>query len=556
MDPISIGASQLQLSIRSNSEGKFRNDTSEKQEDAFKEVITSCRSLNKYETNTLKTAIPQISAAIAAASFHVYVGIALSYSSILVPQIESPDSDIPQTTKTLTSLCASIVVLMVPVGSLIAGYLMDIIGRTNTIKVAVFPAVLGFIFVALASDVYYILAGRILTGLACAIGTSPAYVFITEIARPDLRGSLISSAPTIASLGMCLAYIAGVLFDWRTTAWLSIIFAVIPILLVQFAVVESPVYLVSKGRIEDAAKSLKYLYKKYPQPDQNESLADMHLRALICDNEKRIAEKIKVSSMTDVKSHKTQSKWANFKKPTGYKPLIILFFLFFIQQFSGIYITLFYSVTFLQDVGADGIDPFVSSIFLGVVRFLMSLMNAWLLRRFKRRFLIMVSTFFMASFMFISGSVTIWIEEGAKELKVVPVICLLGFVCSSMIGLLSIPWTLTAEMFPTSIRSAGHSISFSIANILMFVAVQAYRPLLYILGGPHAVQWFFALFSIIGFFFALCVLPETHGKTLAEIEMHFEKKSPAKNRVNASDIYSVSANSKEVEQMLKMKENA
>ena len=108
---------------------------------------------------------------------------------------------------------------------------------------------------------------------------------------------------------------------------------------------ESPVYLVSKGRIEAAAKSLKYLYSKYPQPEHTiESLADMHLRVLIRDNEKTIAEKMK--NLNDDGSQK--SKWAGFKKPTGYKPLTILFFLFLIQQFSGIYITLFFSVTFLQ----------------------------------------------------------------------------------------------------------------------------------------------------------------------------------------------------------------
>jgi MFS family permease len=126
-----------------------------------------------------------------------------------------------------------------------------------------------------------------------------------------------------------------------------------------------------------------------------------------------------------------------------------------------------------------------------------------------------------------------------------------------MIGLLGIPWSITAEMYPQTIRSIGHSISFSLANILMFAAVQCYRPLLYILGGPHAIQWFFALFSIIGFFFGLFCLPETYGKKLSEIEAYFEKKSPAKNRINASDIYSVSANNaKEMEQMLKHKVNA
>jgi hypothetical protein len=83
----------------------------------------------------------------------------------------------------------------------------------------------------------------------------------------------------------------------------------------------------------------------------------------------------------------------------------------------------------------------------------------------------------------------------------------------------------------------------------MFIAVQSYRTLLDVLGGPHAVQWFFAFVSIIGFFFALLVLPETHGKKLSEIEAFFEKKTPAKNR--SGDIYSVPVNKKETEQMLK-----
>lgn len=234
---------------------------------------------------------------------------------------------------------------MVPVGSLIAGFLMDLIGRVNTIKVSALPGALGFAMVAMATDIYWILAGRILMGIACAIGTSPAYVYITEIARPELRGSLISSAPTIASLGMVIAYVTGALVDWRLTAWFAIIFAILPIILVQLVVVESPVYLVSKGRIEDAAKSLTYLYKKYPKPDTTESLADMHLRALIRENEQRIADKMKMSSIGDMKE---VSVWRDFLKPTGYKPLTILFFLFLIQQFSGIYITLFYSVSFLM----------------------------------------------------------------------------------------------------------------------------------------------------------------------------------------------------------------
>lgn len=228
-----------------------------------------------------------------------------------------------------------------PIGCLIAVFLMDRIGRVNTIKLASIPGIISFALVATASNIYWILAGRILMGIACAIGSSPAYVYITEVARPELRGSLISSAPTIASLGMLLAFITGAFLNWRVTAWLATIFAILPVIFVQFLVVESPVYLVSKGHIEAAAKSLTYLYKNYPKTDESESLVDMHLRALVRDNEKRIAEGMKSDG-------KEESSWVGFLKPTGYKPMIILLFLFFIQQFSGIYITLFLSVTFLQ----------------------------------------------------------------------------------------------------------------------------------------------------------------------------------------------------------------
>jgi facilitated trehalose transporter len=209
----------------------------------------------------------QIYAAIIAASFHIIIGIALAYSAVLVPHLESPDSDIPQSTKTLTSLVASIIVLVIPVGSIFAGVLMEWIGRLNTIIVAAIPSICGWSMIALAPNIYWILGGRVLTGIACAVGSSPAIVYITEVARPDLRGSLISSGPTIASLGMVLAYGAGAFINWRLCAWINVIYTIIPVVLIKLFVPESPVWLVGKGRIEDAAGSLKFLYKRYPQPE-------------------------------------------------------------------------------------------------------------------------------------------------------------------------------------------------------------------------------------------------------------------------------------------------
>lgn len=140
----------------------------------------------------------------------------------------------------------------------------------------------------------------------------------------------------------------------------------------------------------------------------------MHLNALQRDQEsKYMTKNFSKSDFTQISEHNkfSSSKLAGFLKPTGYKPMIVLFWLFLIQQFSGIYITLFYAVTFVQDVGTT-VDPFQASIFVGLTRFFMSLLNAWLLKRFKRRPLLMVSTTGMAICMGVSGLFTYWIKEG------------------------------------------------------------------------------------------------------------------------------------------------
>lgn len=187
-----------------------------------------------------------------------------------------------------------------------------------------------------------------------ALGTSPAIVYITEVSRPDLRGSLISAAPTIASLGMVLVYIKGSFMTWRMVAWSGIGYTIVSTLLIHVIVPESPVWLVTKGRIEDAARSLAYLYKAYPKPEHNEKpLSEMHLEILIRESEVRSQEKMRSASKASFTEYANQGFFKNktireFMKPTGYKPMVILFFLFLIQQFSGIYITLFYAVTYFE----------------------------------------------------------------------------------------------------------------------------------------------------------------------------------------------------------------
>ena len=153
---------------------------------------------------------------------------------------------------------ASVVVVCTPLGAVLGGFLMETVGRLRTLQYGAIPFVASWILIALSTNIPMVLVGRLLAGLATAMATSPAIVYITEVARPELRGSMISFGPTLASFGMVLSYLKGAYIDWRIVAWLSIVYAVVPVILVQFFVPESPVWLVSKGRLDDAKKSLEW----------------------------------------------------------------------------------------------------------------------------------------------------------------------------------------------------------------------------------------------------------------------------------------------------------
>ncbi|XP_046985776.1 facilitated trehalose transporter Tret1-2 homolog [Schistocerca americana] len=474
-------------------------------------VVVNCQELkslnNVYEPTTVQVetapALPQIFATAAAMSFHIVVGVSLAFSAILVPSIMK-EADELNISKSQASWLASSLVLFVPVGTMTAGCLMESYGRLNAIKMAAIPSIVGWALIGSGQSFVPLLIGRMLTGIGTGMGSSPAVVYTTEIAKPEIRGALTSAGATLASLGMLIIYGEGALLHWRTCSWLSMIYIIVPIILVWTCIPESPVWLIARGRVDEAEASLKWFGGK------NKSLHKRQLAAMVRSQDMRA---LAVSSFP--------MRMKSFLKPTGYKPLGIMFVLFIVQQFSGIYITLFYAINFFEDIGTE-IDPNLATVFLGMVRFGMSVANTILLKHFGRRTLCFFSCFGMSISMILSGFSTMYIMNGGG-LTWIPVVCVLAYVCTSMSGLLSIPWIMTAELFPTEIRGIAHGIVMSFGYLAMFAAIQCYFDMLYYFGGAHVLQWFFAGMSLLGAVHVWIFLPETHSVTLSSIEQYFKE---------------------------------
>lgn len=214
-----------------------------------------------------------------------------------------------------------------------------------------------------------------------------------------------------------------------------------------------------------------------------------------------------------------------FLVPTTIKPFLILMGLFFLQESSGIYIILFYAVNFLKDANL-AIDESLASITIGIMRLVISIFAAFLINKFGRKTLCIVSAAGMAASMLITGIYSRYYELNPDETKIFPLlllICVLLNVFFCMIGMVPVPWIMTGELFPLRVRSIMAGVVMCMAQLFIFTSVKIYPDLQENLNFSGTVFLFFVA-SVISIFYAKYLLPETKNKRLEDIEEYFKCK--------------------------------
>jgi len=68
-------------------------------------------------------------------------------------------------------IAASVLVLVVPIGAVLAGFIMEYLGRLNTIKIATVPCLVGWFLIAAGTNFTTVLCGRLLTGVSAGSNT-------------------------------------------------------------------------------------------------------------------------------------------------------------------------------------------------------------------------------------------------------------------------------------------------------------------------------------------------------------------------------------------------
>ncbi len=158
-------------------------------------------------------------------------------------------------------LVVSATVATAAVGAAVSSLLASAAGRRGTVIASGVVFVAGAAVMALATNLWELVLGRAVIGLAIGVASMIAPLYLSEVAPPNLRGRLVTLNVLFCTGGQCIAGIVdGALASthdgWRLMLGLSALPALLQ-LIGCFFLPESPRWLVAKGRIDEARSVLQ-----------------------------------------------------------------------------------------------------------------------------------------------------------------------------------------------------------------------------------------------------------------------------------------------------------
>jgi len=444
----------------------------------------------------------QVLTALAGGLIASAVGSSVALPSSLIPQVI--EEELVEDFDTGSWIATSYLYAAIP-ASLFGGIINDFTGRRLTALFCCLPLLVGNIMMSLSPSMAWLLTGRVITSISVWLCYPSATVLISECVHPSVRGYLGVFPSIFLAGGMFKSYLLGYLLHWRTICWVLCLQPVIMCVVVA-CIKESPYWLVQKGRKEEARNSLQwYRGEKYDITEEFDEIV----------KKKEEESKTKKGNLCE----KIQSVFSL----TFLKCFCCSGILFFLCQFTGITSLVVFMTNVFEASGLT-FDPKLAPIIIGGVRVTTACFSSAALRTGNRLYMYCSCSIILCICCFLLASFSHWREDFLSTHSVfgfLPLVITITMFIAHAFGINSVLHLLTAEIFPTSVRSMGSSCTLCFAMVGNAINSTFY-PVIQKHAGFSGCFWFYSACSLAMAVYAYIVIPDNRGLSLVKIERNRE----------------------------------
>jgi sugar porter (SP) family MFS transporter len=414
-----------------------------------------------------------------------------------------------------TSLTASSIYIGDALGALISAPINDRLGRKASFWVAALCILFGG--VAQVADTTYesvLVFGRILIGLGMGQCTVTCLLYIGEVAPLHIRGPALMMFQFLQSISQLIA--AGITqgtegikstLSYKIPMGGLIVLPLMLFLGLPF-IPETPVWYVSKGRLEDAASALRKIHKGHEGYSPEKDLT------VLTEAREREFE------------HRDRSSWmALMKDPIERRKVIFSAGALYSQQICGILFFYVYGVVFAQAIGIK--QPFTIQLITNILQIFAVAAAVLTGNKVRRRTNLLITTGMMFVAFIIIGSIGTRKNLTASSQYVIVVFSFVIIVAFNY-GLGPLAYTVAREMAvgPNQNKIMSFSIVF-FYFITWLVSITA--PYMYYSAGwGPMLGFFYAGTTLTSLAWVWFCVGETNGRSTLELSLFFEQKIPVR----------------------------
>ncbi|KAI5865417.1 general substrate transporter [Durotheca rogersii] len=418
-------------------------------------------------------------------------------------------------------------------GAIFCFFITEKVGRKWALSINVLVFNVGAVLmVATSGNLGMIYAGRALTGVGCGAVTATVPSYIAELSVPSIRGIMTGLFEITYQIGSLVGFWinygisqnipATDAASWRIPMAVQLIPAV-PLFAGCFFLHESPLWLMRKGRAEQAHRALEAL--------RHLPVSSTYVQEDITAIENRLREEAAVSAAYGTGS------WALFRgamkefSRRGMRNRVLLVFCAFtLQNLSGAAAINYYSPTLFGSLGVTDVALYTG--IYGLVKAVASIIYyIFFIDMLGRRRPTIVSSVICSACLWIVGA---YVKVGNPAATIAAGGTLststaqggqaaIGMIMIYSVfwsfGLNGIPWIVSAEIFPGALRNFSGTFAALIQWLIQFVITKA---LPYIFSSFGYGTWFFfAAWMLVASTWAFFMLPETKGLTIDQMDVIF-----------------------------------